>query len=218
MRISGLFSSITSCLLCHQYVFLLPMGTCVSRLSTILIGFVGFAAMTLFAETARGMWHLLLLSSTWLHFILVEGPLLLSSLHCCPLCSRPRVGKSELKGLVRNSPPRKAQDMGSIALLSPVRADGRLTNQLGAAKVSSTLLAGHFPNTQHTLCILVFSFSSLYSCLLWSLLRTVILCLRLRICNSVAGGHSSAPLSPQVSGHTPHCLHAAGDGVCVCPQ
>jgi len=34
------------------------MGTCVSRLSTILIGFVGFAAMTLFAETARGMWHL----------------------------------------------------------------------------------------------------------------------------------------------------------------
>ncbi|DBA75241.1 hypothetical protein WJX77_008108 [Trebouxia sp. C0004] len=49
--------------------------------------------------------------------------------------NRPRVGKSELKGLIGNSPPRKAQDMGSIALLSPVRADGRLTNQLGAAKV-----------------------------------------------------------------------------------
>ncbi|KAL0028209.1 hypothetical protein WJX79_001912 [Trebouxia sp. C0005] len=49
--------------------------------------------------------------------------------------NRRRVGKSELKGLAGNSPPRKAQDMGSIALLSPVRADGRLTNQLGAAKV-----------------------------------------------------------------------------------
>ena len=56
------------------------------------------------------------------------------------------MGKSELKGLVGNSPPTKAQDMGSIALLSPVRADGRLTNQLGAAKVSSALLAGHFPS------------------------------------------------------------------------
>ena len=50
-------------------------------------------------------------------------------------CSRPRVGKTELKGLVGKSPPRAGPDMGSIALLSPVRADGRLTNQLGAVKV-----------------------------------------------------------------------------------
>ena len=66
-------------------------------------------------------------------------------LHCasthdtfaCGMRSRPRVGKSELKGLVGNSPPRAVQDMGSIALLSPVRADRHLTNQLGAAKVTT---------------------------------------------------------------------------------
>ena len=54
-------------------------------------------------------------------------------------CSRPRVGKTELKRLVGKSPPGAGPDMGSIALLSPVRADGRLTNQLGAAKVPHVL-------------------------------------------------------------------------------
>lgn len=52
-------------------------------------------------------------------------------------CSRARVSKSELKGLGANSPPRAARDMGSIALLSPVRADSHINRQLGAAKVSS---------------------------------------------------------------------------------
>ena len=50
-------------------------------------------------------------------------------------CSRARVSRSELKGLGCNSPPRAARDMGSIALLSPVRADSHINRQLGAAKV-----------------------------------------------------------------------------------
>ena len=52
-------------------------------------------------------------------------------------CSRARVSRSELKGLGANSPPRAAKDMGSIALLSPVRADSHTNRQLGAAKVSA---------------------------------------------------------------------------------
>ena len=63
----------------------------------------------------------------------------LTTLSC--LCSRSRVGTSELKGLKGNSPTEGKQDMGSIALLSPVRADGRLTQQLGAAKVNDSLIA-----------------------------------------------------------------------------
>ena len=54
-------------------------------------------------------------------------------------CSRARVSRSELKGLGAKSPPRAARDMGSIALLSPVRADSHTNRQLGAAKVSSFL-------------------------------------------------------------------------------
>ncbi|DBB17227.1 TPA: hypothetical protein ACH3X3_014285 [Trebouxia sp. C0006] len=64
-----------------------------------------------------------------------ESPALGKAVRVKTPANRPRVGESELKGLVGHSPPRKAQDMGSIALLSPVRADGRLINQLGAAKV-----------------------------------------------------------------------------------
>lgn len=50
-------------------------------------------------------------------------------------CSRARVSRSELRGLGGSSPPRAARDMGSIALLSPVRADSHINRQLGAAKV-----------------------------------------------------------------------------------
>ncbi|KAL3143439.1 hypothetical protein ABBQ38_002256 [Trebouxia sp. C0009 RCD-2024] len=49
--------------------------------------------------------------------------------------SRARVSRSELRGLGGGSPPRAARDMGSIALLSPVRADSHINRQLGAAKV-----------------------------------------------------------------------------------
>ena len=51
-------------------------------------------------------------------------------------CSRSRLGRNELKALGGASPPRTKQDMGSIALLSPVRANHRTTQELGAAKVS----------------------------------------------------------------------------------
>lgn len=59
-------------------------------------------------------------------------------------CSRARVSRSELKGLGgANSPPRVARDMGSIALLSPVRADSHTNRQLGAAKVCLIHLHAH---------------------------------------------------------------------------
>lgn len=61
-------------------------------------------------------------------------------------CSRARVSRSELKGLGANSPPRVPRDMGSIALLSPVRADSHTNRQLGAAKVCLI----HVHADQHT--------------------------------------------------------------------